>query len=847
MQRQTILEYLDNFYRHDAQPAFVQQRGYRIDRWSYRRIADAAAQFARELESRGIGRSDRVILWSENCAEWIVCFLGCALRGVAAVPMDHIASPDFALRVARQVDARLLVCSPEHSGLSADLPEITLDTLAETISRHSADRYASPELAPDDTVEIVFTSGTTADPKGVVISHRNILANLEPLEREIRKYLKYERIFHPIRFLNLLPLSHVFGQFLGIFIPQLIAGTVIFNETLNPSEIIHTVKRERISVIVAVPRLLETLRDKIERDEEARDELQRFRKVFDRAATEHFLKRWWRFRRIHRQFGWKFWAFVSGGATLNPEVEAFWTRLGFVVIQGYGLTETTSLISVNHPFKLGKGSIGQVLPGREIKLDESGEILVRGENIAAGYWQGKELKPVAGEEGWFRTGDVGELDAGGNLYFKGRRKNVIVNAEGMNIYPEDLEAALRAQPEVRDCVVVGLQRDGNAEPCAVLLLKSTEADADRAVRAANRNLADYQQIRHRMIWPEEDFPRTSTQKVRLNLIQGKVEAMFGGPAPPSDSRGGTLADLVGRITGGSGAQISSATNLSTDLNLSSIDRVELLSALEDRYQVDVNENQFTAATTLGDLEKMLRQPELQRSEYDYPLWPRSWPVRWVRLAVYYLIIWPVTMIMARPLVRGRENLRDAGMPVLIVANHIASVDIGFILAALPGRFRRRLAVAMEGEMLRAMRHPPGEIGFFRRRLEQLSYFLILGLFNVFPLPKRSGFRRSFSFAGELVDRGFNVVIFPEGLRTQTGQIAPFQSGIGLLANNLKIPIVPIRIDGLFELKRRGQKLASPGRVKVTIGAAQSFRPGAEPEQVARELQRQVESLRWEEQ
>ena len=268
-------------------------------------------------------------------------------------------------------------------------------------------------------MQIVFTSGTTAEPRGVVISHGNVLANLEPLEREIGKYLRYERIFHPLRFLNLLPLSHVFGQFLGIFLPQLLAATVIFQDTLNPAEVLQVIKKERVSVVVAVPRLMESLKDKIERDMEAAGKQPWFQRQFKAAKDEHFVKRWWRFRRIHNQFGWKFWAFISGGAALDAETEEFWRRLSFVVIQGYGLTETTSLISLNHPFRTGKRSIGKVLEGREIKLDENGEILVRGANVAAGYWQAKQLQPVLTDEGWFRTGDVGELDAEGNLYFKG--------------------------------------------------------------------------------------------------------------------------------------------------------------------------------------------------------------------------------------------------------------------------------------------------------------------------------------------------------------------------------------------------------------------------------------------
>src|SRR5947199_5428754 len=166
----------------------------------------------------------------------------------------------------------------------------------------------------------------------------------------------------------------------------------------------HAIKRERVSVLVSVPRVLQSLKQKVERDLEDRKQIESFRQRFAAAKEKHFLRRWWIFRRIRRQFGWKFWAFISGGAALDSETEEFWGRLGYAVIQGYGLTETTSLVSVNHPFHLGKGSIGKVLPGREVKLAEDGEILVKGGGVALGYWQGNELQPVSGEGGWFRTG-----------------------------------------------------------------------------------------------------------------------------------------------------------------------------------------------------------------------------------------------------------------------------------------------------------------------------------------------------------------------------------------------------------------------------------------------------------
>src|SRR5437868_7817684 len=465
MERRSISQHLDNFLQRGREHAYVQRRGYRTARWTYRQIAALAFRCARELTSRGIAKGERVLIWGPNCAEWVAAFFGCALRGVIVVPMDDAAAQECALRVAQQVGAKLLVCSREHA--QAGLPTLTLDDLQEALRRHSAEPYNPVPIEASDPLEIVFTSGTTAEPKGVVISHGNVLGNVTPLEEEIRKYLKYERFVHPVRFLNLLPLSHVFGQFLGIFLPQLMGGTVIFQDTLKPADVISSIHREHVSVLAAVPRILQSLKEKIERDLEEDGQLNKFRETFRSAEGKHFLRRWWIFRRVRRQFGWKFWAFISGGAALDRATEEFWGRLGFAVIQGYGLTETTSLISVNHPFRLGKGSIGKVLAGREVKLARDGEILVRGSGVAAGYWDASGAHPVSNAQGWYRTGDIGALDEGGNLYFKGRKKEVIVTPGGTNVYPEDLEAALRRQPEVRDCVVIGVERGGNAEPCAV--------------------------------------------------------------------------------------------------------------------------------------------------------------------------------------------------------------------------------------------------------------------------------------------------------------------------------------------------------------------------------------------
>ncbi|HEU5414562.1 MAG TPA: AMP-binding protein, partial [Candidatus Angelobacter sp.] len=455
---QTLAGYAQLHFSLGSETAFVYRRGFRTHRWSYRQTAELAFRFARELERRKIGKGDRVMLWGENSAEWVAAFFGCMLRGVVAVPMDKISAPEFARRVAADVDAKLIVCSSTLSAQAGPIPQIELEDAAEALAHHSSAPYEPAEISRNDTAQIIFTSGTTAQPRGVVLTHGNILSSVDPIEREIPKYRKYERIFHPIRFLHMLPLSHVFGQTMGLFIPPIIAGTVLFQDSYKPTDVLETIHRNRISVLIAVPRVAESLKSKLEA--ELGSAIQKNWKV---AENEKFLKRWWRFRKVHSYLGWKFWAIISGGAALDQTTEEFWRRLGYGIIQGYGLTETSSLVSLNHPFKIGRRSIGKILPGREMKLDpETGEILVRGENVARQYWQDKELKPVTGEEGWFRTGDLGAMDAEGNLYFKGRSKNVIVTPAGLKVYPEDLEQALRRRPEVRDCIVFGLARGGNA-------------------------------------------------------------------------------------------------------------------------------------------------------------------------------------------------------------------------------------------------------------------------------------------------------------------------------------------------------------------------------------------------
>jgi long-chain acyl-CoA synthetase len=848
MPRHSITDFLDDFQSHRGEMAYVQRRGYRTERWSYGDVATCAFQGARELVARKVGKGDRILLWGANSAEWVAAFFACALTGAIAVPMDDGATPGFAQRVRKEVNAGLAFCSREHANDLPGISTMVLEDLRTELLRHATNPFSAIPVEPSDPLEIIFTSGTTAEPKGVVLSHANVLANLAPIESEIAKYRKYEGWVHPVRFLNLLPLSHVFGQFLGIFLPPLLAGTVIFQEGLGPSEVIATIRREGVAVLVAVPRMLQALKEKILRDAEDSGRAREFRRVFDAAIGSHFLRRWWIFRRIHRQFGWKFWAMISGGAALDRDTEEFWGRLGYAVIQGYGLTETTSLISLNHPFHLGKGSIGKVLPGRELKLAEDGEILVRGGGVASGYWSNDGLHPVANEQGWYRTGDMGALDAEGNLYFKGRKKEVLVTPAGMNVYPEDLEAALRQQPEVRDCVIVGREIGGNAEPCAVLLLRDREANAEEVVRRANVMLADYQRVRSWFVWKEADFPRTPTQKPKTSVIRevalSALEAKAAGSASSEGAQAAAspLAELIARVSGRTVSNLSSQANLEDDLQLSSLERVELMSALEDRYQVDLSETAYAAARTVGDLQQVLTEKGGHGLPYHYPEWTLQAPFTWLRFLSHYALLRPAILLLGWPRIEGRENLKGLREPLLVICNHIDDVDVGFVQTALPFRYRHRLATATGGEALEILRTPAPGTGFVRTMYDRIRWTLAVILLNLFPLPRAAGFRKSFGYAGECIDEGYSVMVFPEGHHTTDGHLLPFQPGVGLLANQLNVPIVPIRIDGLFEVKQSGRKFAAPWKIRVRIGKPIRFGQDRNPNEVAAELQNAVAAL-----
>ncbi|MBW8866389.1 MAG: AMP-binding protein [Acidobacteria bacterium] len=754
----------------------VHDDGFRSKSFSYTEVARAARGFAAALHDRGIRKGETVVFWSENRPEWIVAFWGCLLRGIVVVPIDYRASPDFLARVSQIVAAKLIL-------IGQDVPPLRAAVTAPIVKLHEIewrDGNAPPVIiAKDDVAEIIFTSGATAEPKGVVITHRNVLANIVPVEREVVKYRKWGKPFFPLRFLNLLPLSHMFGQAMATFIPPMLPGTVVFMRGYNPGEIVDQIRKRRVSVVVSVPKILDVLKDHVTRaygsperlalqQEGARGfqqgarELQQGARGFQPSGT-HFTRRWWRYRAIHRAFGFKFWAFVVGAAPLDAELEAFWREIGFVVIQGYGLTETAPIVTLNHPFSTKKGSVGKAIAGVEVKIAPDGEILVRGENVTTGYFNAADETARAFEDGWFHTGDIGEVGDDRQVYIRGRKKEMIVTPEGLNVFPEDVERVLNEIAGVRDSAVVGVPI-GSEERVHGVLVVDPGADVDAIVRAANARLDDHQKIRRALVWPEPELPRTEgTRKLKRAAIRDWVKS--GGATPRLVQAGGdALAALLAKYAGA--GTLTPQTTLE-QLGLSSLDRVELMVALEDAFQTRIDEGSFSAARDVSQLRALVDQAAhadtAPAEPVEFPTWTRRWPARIFRRVNLPLWVMPLARGFAWMHVEGRDRLRDLEPPVIFAANHQSFMDGPVIMAALPPRWRYRVAPAMGKEMF-AAHFFPAEHGRLAWVTNSLNYYLAVLFFNAFPLPQReAGARQTLGVGAHMARPGRVRVVFGDAM------------------------------------------------------------------------------------
>ncbi len=790
--------------QHSDRQALVMRLGVRTIRYSYSELERRAHAYARLMRERQIKEGDRVVIWAQNQPDWVASMFGAFIAGAVVVPLDVRSTREFVERVIQQTEPALALAGKQQASLLRELeiPTLEFETLTPPVNG-----LLTPSAITQDTLaQIIFTSGTTGDPKGVMLTHGNILAN-------VTAALHVVDINAKTRMLSLLPLSHMFEQIGGCFAALAAGAAVAYPSSRQPAALSRTMQEWKPTFIMGVPQVLTLLMNGIEREAQANGKLKLLKRMRRLASPLPERARRIIFRPILSRFGGQLDFIASGGAAIDPEVQLKWEAMGVAVVEGYGATECAPIVTINPRSDRRIRSVGRPLPGQQIRIAEDGEVQARGPNVFRGYWNNPTATAAAFDGDWYRTGDLGYIEDG-YLYLKGRKKDLIVLSDGQNVFPEDVEDALRHQPGVTDAVVLGL-REGSDVKVHAVVLEAQPGTATLAVRSANTRLDDRQQIRSFSTWPEDDFPRTHTLKVRRPLVEDHIinQQPTAAPPPALAADADTLLRLVSQAARKDEAFLETQ-ELGTDMGLDSLGRVELLSAIEDEMGVYVDDTEVGPRTTLAALRAMVEKGDPKPKTHRFPSWPRWWPVRGLRRLLMTGVVFPLLRLGYSVEIRGREHFRGLAEPVLIISNHNMHLDQAMLLRSMPQGFRQRVAIAAAASDI------------FGNRLRGFGASL---LGNAFPFAKEgSGVRESLEYVGKMLEQDWNVLIFPEGKLTVIGPMEPFKSGIGLLAVETGVAVLPMRIDvlrpGFFE----GKWLPHPrARVRVSIGEPVKLPLGAD--------------------
>jgi len=786
-------------------PALSIHAGLREDSWSYNRLWDGANAVARYLNSEsGLVTGSRIAVWGPNCPQLVAAYFGIMLAGMVLVPIDPLSTDAFVSRVLKKTDASVVILG--FPGRSPTQPRVL------PLFDLPFDAPGQPVVempAADDIAEVVFTSGTTGSPKGVILTHRNIVASVLSSGRLVPT--------RPYRLLSILPLSHMLEQTVGLYVPLLFGGTVHYSTSRQPRVLTAAMRRYRVTTLVLVPQVLELMVRGIENEVGLRGRDRLWRLAHRIAPYLPLRVRRALFRKILRELGGQLDFVICGGAKLAEELMMTWERMGIRVIEGYGTTECAPLVAGNSYASRMPGSVGRPAPGVRVRLSDDGEILVKGANVTPGHWRDPTATTAAFDAGhWYRTGDLGSWDETGHLYLTGRLKDLIVLPNGLNVHPEDVEHELLREPDIGDCVVVSLPDVSRKASVHAVVIPSWSDSNDvsqreritAAVRAAGARLAPHQHVTGITIWEGNDFPRTNLGKVKryevIEAVAGRARQPDAAPAATSgDPRLDQVRSLLVKVTGLTPSAITPAADLESDLNLDSLARVELAVALEADLGATLEDGDLAKVRTVEELIELLDNTRAAPTEARFPTWPRR---PWAVAARHFLqraIVFPVHSLIARPFtVEGKENLQSLEAPLLLIANHTSHMDTPSILRALPPSHRQRTAVAAAADY------------FYGRKGRGAAMSLLL---NTFPFSRKGAVRSSLEYCGDLVDAGWSVLIYPEGTRSITGILAPFRSGIGLLAQQLRVPVVPIGVTGAHDVLPKGSSRPYPGTLRVRIG------------------------------
>lgn len=786
--------------------AFEIKKGIRVDRFSFSQMDDLGARLATFLRRKGVKKGDKIVILAPNMPEYVLVFFGSWLAGAIVVPIDVRTKKETVEKFVRLTKPRLGFTSKylpnpfEGFGFKTFFLEDLVDQIK------SLPRAKPCRVKPEDIAEIVFTSGTTGVPKGVVLTHKNLLFDIE-------KVLEVFPLNRSWRTLSVLPLSHAFAQVVDLLACFASGIKVIYLPRLNTLTLKRALKKHQITCMAIVPQFLSLILKGIKGEAEEKGKLAQFKLAQKIApALPVFLKKLL-FRKVHQGFGGKFKFFVCGSAPLNLKLAQAWENMGIEIYEGYGATEMTAGVTINTPKVQKLGSVGKVLPEMEVKIDQDGEIWAKGENISPGYFKNSKKTAEAFADGWYKSGDVGFFDEERFLHILGRTAFKIVLPSGLKVYPEDVEKKLKSHPLVEEACVVGAKREKGEVVHAVIITQKPSM-LRQIIDDVNKNLEDYQKILEASTWPDEDFPRTPILKIdRKKVLEWASKRKIKDKKVRSKKKRvkDELIEILSEVSQVSADKISERSNLGNDLKLDSLGKVELVSLIEERLGVTVDEEKISAQTTVKRLRNLIKTGEkVEREEVSF--WPFEKLAIWVRDFLQRFLVFPLHGLLVKIEVKNRKNLAQIKPPVIFIFNHLGPHDALCIPRVLPAILRKRLVLLADSLSW-------GRCGGMLGSLVQL-------LGGGLAISHKGKVKRAgLESAGELVADGFSILVAPEGAFSKTGRLGKFKPGVGMLAVELRLPVVPIKISPNYqEIFRpipfgRWQNYLprKRGKVTVTIG------------------------------
>jgi long-chain acyl-CoA synthetase len=830
-----------NEWRHRV--AFRFYEGDVVQRFTYGEVHRYAARVGSFLLGQGVASQDRVMLVSENRPEWPIAFFGILRAGATSVPVDKELAEAELVNIARRSEAKVCLVSElileKHPRLEEAFAAAGLGTRVATLATAMAGDLSKPgglgpvkrSASPDDVASLIFTSGTTGNPKGVMLTHRNFTALVAKLGGAFD-------IGMGDGVLSVLPLHHTFEFSAGFLTPFSRGAEVAYLDELTGDRIGEVLQSGDVTGMVGVPALWQLLHRKITQELAAKPRFVEEAVKGLMAANAELRNRqginlgkllFWP---IHRKLGGNIKFMISGGSALSDEVHKAFHALGFTLDEGYGLTEAAPVLTVTQSGnKRLPGSVGKALPGIELRIFEPdaegvGEVIARGPNVMAGYFQDRDATAAVLKDGWLHTGDLGRLDPEGNLYLVGRKKDVIIDANGKNVYPDELEELYGQHPHVKELSVVGLPDEAGGEKVACLCVPDYK---DRPREEVRRELEDHFRDvsatqpffrRVKLVrFQDAELPRTATKKVKRPLVVEelkrleKAAAVAAGRKPEESTD--WLVQLIADVIQKPVAEVRPDSKLQVDLGFDSLMLTELSAALEAAGVPVTAVSDLTRVGTVEELRRIVAQSgrkpaaEVRAREITRELSRKADEGLELDLPEVVAKAGKVVLTAGqRAIYGGLFDVKVKGRTFipqnrnfLVVANHASHLDMGLVKVALGEQGERLVALAARDY-------------FFDSPLKR-AYFE--NFTNLIPMDRSGSLRESLRLAGEALTQGYNLLIFPEGTRSPNGELMEFKPTTGYLALGFGVDILPVYLHGTYDALPKGAWWPKLEDLEVRVG------------------------------